>query len=430
MPREVARRAGAEMKNRSQWCAFLLPWVLANVGCGGDDTTATADGGSRDAETEAEAGATPEHVLVTVNYEKTSELVAVNVETKKVDGRLTFPGFIGLTDAHSTLFPFLLEQSNDLVARLDPVRPWVIDSSWNVALKDEIDGGAAYSDPDAVVVGTENKAYVLRYTRNDIAVIDTAERVDAGKPSGTIDLASLLQKKDTDGTVEMAAGVYVAAKKRLYVLLENIDRNLVNGEGELLCSDTLSTIVAISTTDDTLVNLGTGPGGSIALTGFDPVSVVYDSENDRLLISEAGCNAAPASDAGPDAGAGPVSKRGVEAVNLADGSTKVLLDASENGFPSGFVYVNKNQAVLGFDFTGKEVYQWDPTKSKLGSLIPHAPDTFTSDDKGNLLGTIAVGSSTSVVSVAIATGKSTTLDSDPFTKSGFFVGGVDVWPHP
>jgi sugar lactone lactonase YvrE len=122
-------------------------------------------------------------------------------------------------------------------------------------------------------------------------------------------------------------------------------------------------------------------------------------------------------------------------VNLAAGSATVLLDASDKGFPSGFVYVSKTSAVLGFDFTGSEVYQWDPTKSRLGDPIAHAPDTFTYDGAGNLLGTVTKSSksgvsTTSVVSVVIATGKSTTLDGDPFTQSGGFVGGVDVWPHP
>jgi hypothetical protein len=422
------------MKNRREWCAFLLPWTLAMVGCGegGGAVAIGLDSGSSDARSEAEAGATPQRVLVTMNYEKTSELVAVNVETKKVDGHLTFPGFIGLTDAHSVLFPFLLEQANDLVARLDPIHPWVIDSSWNVALKDAVDGGASYSNPDAVIVGAGAKAYVLRYTRNDIAVIDTTQKVDAGAPTGKIDLSSLVQKNDTDGVVEMTGGAYVAAKNRLYVVLENIDRNVADGAD---CVNTVSTVVAIDTTDDKLVNIGKGPGGSIALTGFDPVSVVYDSENDRLLLFEAGCSAPLPDDAGPDAAAGPVSKRGVEAVNLAAGSATVLLDASDKGFPSGFVYVSKTSAVLGFDFTGSEVYQWDPTKSRLGDPIAHAPDTFTYDGAGNLLGTVTKSSksgvsTTSVVSVVIATGKSTTLDGDPFTQSGGFVGGVDVWPHP
>ncbi len=36
----------------------------------------------------------------------------------------------------------------------------------------------------AVVVGTGSKAYVLRYTRNEIAVIDTSKGGDAAVPIG------------------------------------------------------------------------------------------------------------------------------------------------------------------------------------------------------------------------------------------------------
>jgi len=429
------------MKNPSQWCAFLLPCILVNAGCGGDDTsTTTPDSGVRDGQSEAEAGVTsPQRVLVTMNpmTGSTSELVAVNVETKKVDGTLKFPGFIGQTDAHSTLFPFLLEQSNDLVAQLDAVRPWVIDSSWNVALKDTQKGSASYTDPAAAIVGADKKAYVLRYTRNEIAVIDMTKDVDAGAPASEIDLSSLLQKNDTDGTVEMTAGVYVAAKSRLYVVLANIDKNLIT-DNDTLCTPTVSTIVGIDTTTDTIVSLvsgaDSGPKGSIALTGFDPVfgGLVYDTLNDRLLVLEAGCNAPPLADGGADAGPGAVSKRGVEEVNLADGSTKVLLDASQHGFPSGIVYIDKTHAVLGFDFVGSEVYQWDPTQSALGALVKNAPDVFTYDGVANLLGTVtkypAVGApTTSVVSTDYKTGKSTTLSTD--VPPGY-VGGVDVWPHP
>ncbi len=444
------------MKNRSQWCACLVPFVVAGAGCGGDDKTPT------DAGQETGASATPQRVLVTANGMTKSQLVAVNVETKKVDGTLNFPGFIGTTDAHSALFPFLLEQSNDVVARLDPVRPWVIDSSWNVALKDEIDGGASYSDPDAIIVGAGNKAYVLRYTRNEIAVIDTTQSVEAGPPESKIDLSSLLQPNDTDGTVEMTAGVYVAAKNRLYVVLANIDKNLIVDD-DTICAPTVSTIVGIDTTSDKVVSLvsghAAGPGGSIGLRGFDPVfsGLVYDSANDRLLVLEAGCNAPPlvdmdagagagdtdadtdggaSSDAGDEGGPfpGPVSKRGVEAVNLADGSTQILLDASDRGFPSGIVYIDATHAVLGFDFIGSEVYRWDPTQSKLGALVSNAPDAFTYDGAGNLLGTVTTfpngNLKTSVVSVSLKTGKSTTLSTDAITLEGAFIGGVDVWPHP
>ena len=63
-----------------------------------------------------------------------------------------------------------------------------------------------------MVVGAGAKAYVLRYTRNQIAILDTSQTADAGAPIGTIDLGAFVQPADADGTVEMSAGVYVASR--------------------------------------------------------------------------------------------------------------------------------------------------------------------------------------------------------------------------
>jgi hypothetical protein len=453
------------MKTTAVVVAASLLGAAILIGCGGDDVTlapeAGADGGgdahprdgtvgdgptsditsdvAKEATSDADAALGPQRVLVTSQGSDTSELVAVNVAMHTVDGTLSYPGF-GTTDAHSKVFPFVLEQENNIVGRLDALRPWIVDSSWNVLLKDGIDGGFPYTDPFAAVVGAGDTTYVLRYNRNDIAVINALQMVDAGKPLHTIDLSSLVQAGG-DGAVEMTGGVYVAAKNLVYVVLGNINQNTVLPPTyDLLCTDTTSTVIGIDTTKNAVANLGgSGPGGSIPLKGFDPVidGIVYDEMNNRLLILEAGCNKPGTS---VDAGPGPVLKRGVEAVNLADLTTTILIDtssmfASGSGYPSGIVYISPTQAVLGFDFTGSEVYNWNPTSSTLGSLIPNAPDLFTYDGAGNLLGTSTTendaGSITSVVSVDIATGKSTTLSANPFGDAGAgIIGGVDVWPHP
>jgi hypothetical protein len=432
------------------------------TGCGGDDITLAPDAGSdahggrlpdatthetgagdaaqdvaRDAPVEAEAGPVPQRVLVTTNNSTMSELVAVDVETHKVDGTLFFPGDLGTTDAHSTLFPFLLEQANNVVARLDANRPWVIDSSWNVLGNDAIDGGFPYTDPYAAVVAASDETYVLRYNRNRIAYFNALESDDAGTPDGTIDLSSLVQAGG-DGAVEMTAGVYVAKTSTLYVVLGNINQDTVAPPSyDLLCTDTTSSVIGIDTTTNMIKSLGgTAPGGGIALKGFDPVEngLVYDSAGTgRLLVLEAGCN--PEVDGGP----GAITKRGVEQVDLATGATTILIDTSNafpsgEGYPSGLVYISSTSAVLGFDYTGSEVYQWNPTSSALGAPISNAPDIFTYDGAGHLLGTATTetdaGSSTNVVKVAIATGTQTVLATQPFSTPGGFIGGVDVWPHP
>ena len=418
----------------------LLLGIAMLAGCSSSGAKVGPEGGTKPEGGKPEGGAVPQRVLVTANDSKTSELIAVDVAKKAVDGRLTFPSKYATTDAHSSLFPFLLGEYDNIVGRLDAVEPWRVDSSWNVLLSDAIKGGLSYSDPVAVVVGGGGKAYVLRYNRNDIAVIQTSETVDAGKPIGTIDLSSLLQKNDADGTVEITAGVYVAAKNRLYVVLENIDQYAVSTTGYYdLCAGTVSTVVGVDTTTDKIVSLGgTGPGGAIALQGFNPVpgGLAYDAAGDRILLFEEGCYAPVG-----DGGAGAKSKGGVEAVSLGDNGTSVLLDVSSDfpagsGYPSGIVYIDEAHAVLGFDFVGSEVYAWNPTQAKLGPKIPNAPDSFTYDGAGNLLGTLkkndAGGNcvSESVVSVDVGTGQSTELALNPFTTMCPLIGGVDVWPHP
>jgi hypothetical protein len=460
------------MKKYIDWSASLLlagGALTGAAGCGGDDTTfppesgtdASADGAShkdgtadapamdvardagRDSAAEAEAAPPAPHVLVTNNYSSSSELIAVNVTTKAVDGTLTFSGPYGMTDAYNDMFPFLLEQYTDIVGRLDPTYPWLIDSSWNVRLHDGKDGDLPNAEPVRVAVGPKEKSYVLRYNRNEIAVIEASKDLEAGSPVGTIDLSSLVQKNDKDGLVDMLSAVYVPAKSLLFVVLQNIDRDAVSASGFDYCTDTVSTVIGIDTTTDTVKSLGGGgPGGGIPLSGFNPTVIAYDTLGQRILIAEEGCYPR----AKTDAGVSGLTKGGVEAMSVVDYSTRILLDTSKyfplpppgdppSGYPSGLAYISKTEAVLGFDFTGSEVHHWNPEESVLGPRIPNAPDVFVADGAGNLVGTSTTypdgGAVTTVVSVAIGTGDSTPLSvANPFSHTGGYVGGVDLWPHP
>src|SRR5215472_16636605 len=148
-------------------------WVL---GCGGDDILYAPDSGGvphgdasgtdvtvndsmpppdagHDAPVDAGPDATdageagpPERLLLSNNASSGSELVVVDLASRAVAGRLSYPGSFGTTDAKGKL-PFLLEQDVDVVAELDPYSPWKPTATWNVALTDAPDGGAPYSDP-------------------------------------------------------------------------------------------------------------------------------------------------------------------------------------------------------------------------------------------------------------------------------------------
>ena len=163
------------MKNlRQVWSALVLSAaaVTACAACAGDDTfgpppsdggtkdgasdgsagadasgdaTAGSDSGSRDAthdvgpgeaaadsptDSSTDAGIAT-RLLLSYNATSTSELVAFDVVQKQVAGRLTYPGFIGTTSTQSP-DPYLMEQANDVVAKLDRAEPWIVRSSWSV----------------------------------------------------------------------------------------------------------------------------------------------------------------------------------------------------------------------------------------------------------------------------------------------------------
>ena len=395
---------------------------------------AAADGAT-DAAADVDATPTP-RLLLSYNGETTSELVAFGLDSKAVDGRFIYPGYIGTTFVAPTS-PWLLEQANDVVGRLDPLQPWLVQSSWSVALNDQTDAGFAepYSDPDGVVVGAGSKAYVLRYTRNRIAVVDSTQNVDGGAPASTIDLSGQVQAGG-DGYVEMTAGWYDAANSRLYVLLGNINRADVSCNGYCqLCSDTSPTIVAIDTTTDAIVPLGRDAGGvatsGYTLQGYDPAfgpsSMVYDPPNNRLLVLETGCNAVA-----EDGGVGPLVRREVEAVSLADGSTSTLLDLTSAAFPQAIFYIDSRHVILQLE----TAYTWDPTTTTLGPAIPNAPGTFDVDGDGNLVGVTQNygqdGGPTgiSVLTVNSGDGGVTTLGQNPFSLTNGFVSGAQLWPAP
>lgn len=383
------------------------------------------------------ASGTPQRLLLSMNNTATSELAAFNVADKKVDGRYTYPGFIGLSSSLGS-DPYLLEQATDIVARLDAKRPWEIVSTWNVAGDDKVDGGLPNANPATVVVPDCKKGYVLRFNRNKIAVIDTTKVADAGAPESFIDLAPLLQPNDKDGFVEMTSAVHVPSKKRIYVLLGNTDLKKVALDGfTALCADTKPSVVAIDTTTGQLVALGgTAPGGGIALGGYNPplgTPLWYDAARERLLVLSAGCN----TDTGGGV-AGPIQKRRIEEVDLATQQVKTLLSLDDKGFPAGMTFVDGTRGAV---FFFGQAFFWNPSQTTLGAEIPGGLDFAAHDGKGNLVGARATylgdGGKGPLEILAVPLGDAGAdaaaarkLGENPFTNNAGFLSGAEMWPRP
>jgi hypothetical protein len=236
----------------------------------------------------------------------------------------------------------------------------------------------------------------------------------------------------------MTSAVYVASKKRVYVLLGNYDRTTVGPpDYSLLCKSTKASVIALDSTTGQLVSLGgTAPGGGIALEGYNPTvtaPLVYDAARDRLLVFQGGCT-------DPGGAPGNVVKRGVEELDLATSKVKTLIQLNDKGFPGTFVFMDGNRAALTFFFPNQAFF-WNPSQTTLGPEIPGSLDSASHDGKGNLVGarkaTIDGGDGIEVVSVPYASDAGTLdaaavqkLGVNPFTNNGGYLGGAEVWPRP
>jgi|HubBroStandDraft_1064217.scaffolds.fasta_scaffold11900_3 hypothetical protein len=385
----------------------------------------------------AQDAAVPSRLLLSYNSyagEDPGEVVAFDLASSSVAGRFEYTG-AGTTYVGTTA-PWLLEQGVDVVARLDAAKPWLVDSSWNVA--EDIPDVFSNADPQAVIVGAGDKAYVLPYLRNAITVIDTSSAVDGGLPLKTIDLSALVQAGG-DGTLEMTAGVYIPSKQRVYILLGNINQNSYNAStGYLTCAGQAApTVIAIDTTTDSLVALDGGAGGSgVPLPGRNPAfgqgAMAYDAVADRLLVLQGGCTSVTS-----DGGAGPLVGAEVDELSLDTSATSVLLDLTSQPLPAQLVYIDAQHALIQVGYGPFTTYTWNPTTMTLGAAIPNAPDGFAWDGVGNLLGVTARHDPDSgdvtgydVVSVTVPAGTVTKLASDPFSLTGGGLTGVQLWPAP
>ncbi len=448
------------------WFGLVLLAPAAGAwaaGCGDDELFADKDAGSFDAGPVPEGGSgtdsggsdgssglgcgnptgAPQRLLLSMNNKTTSELALFNIGEKKVDAKLGFPSSLGFTSSTST-DPYLLEAENDVVARLDPKDPSKIVSSWSVRGDDARDGGKTNANPVSLVVPNCSKGYVVRFNRNKIAVIDTTKTADKAPADSYIDLAPFLQANDRDGLVEPTAAIHVKSKNRIYVLLGNVDFKKIASDGfTALCADTKPSIVGIDATTGAIVSLnGAGPGGSILLQGYNPFIgsfFAYDAARDRLLVFNGGCNA----DDG-DGGAGPITRRRIEEVDLATGVVSTLLGLdSVFGYPSGMAFVDGTHAAVAFF---GQAWFWNPTQSSLGPEIPGGIDFLASDGKGAIVGarpTYLVDGGPGPLQVVrvpfpaadagdagVDAASVEVLGVNPFTDNKGFLGGAEVWPRP
>jgi hypothetical protein len=357
---------------------------------------------------------------------------AFNVPAATVQGGLGYAQY-GV-NVSTNQAPWILEQANDLVLRMDPSAPWQPTYSWSLA---NVPQATTFgnTDPFAVAeVGT--KAYVLGYATDYIAVLDTSQAYDAGAPTKVI---ALVPDPDASGDLEAIALAYDASQSRIWVILGNANSPAYP---PICAPEYHPFVVAIDTTTDEIVS-----GVQYSLQGYGtPLAtnaVVFDSANDRLLIATEGCDdPVDAGEAGVTAGT--FDEAYIEQISLAPGADAgtdtILLALSPSNSPAALVYVDETHAFIQ---TGNGTTNaWNPTQPTLGPAVANPPDTFVWDGQGHLLGPQSTllpndgGVSIAVVAVDPMDGGVTTLATNPFTPlpANPFAQqtwqSVDLWPHP
>lgn len=311
------------------------------------------------------------------DYATTAEFVGVQVSgSDHVPSNLTFDDQDSIVvAAHGRAF--VLGRTNGTVSVIDLAQPMTVSATFSV--QPAGDGGGK-GNPYGVVVPAANKAYVVRYAQNTVAVIDPNA---SGGVVGEIDLSAFADP--ADGLIDAFAGVYDPTTGRAYIGLQRIDQNDFGAPPDYVgsCSATHAAIVGIDTATDTIVDLnGTAEGSALELEARNPNYMAWDATTTRVIVFGVGC-----ADPSADGGLGR-SGRGVEAVDPAAGTTAWLFHTEELARPAGMIWIPASEALLAFDddmFT-RHWYRWDPTTPSLGSELANVPSVPAYDGKRGLVG--------------------------------------------
>ena len=167
---------------------------------------------------------------------------------------------------HDGLVYVVNRLGGDNIQAIDPAAGYA--TRWQCS----VDNG---SNPHDIAFAAPDKAYVTRYERATLLIVDPTTGPDcAAFVRGEIDLASFA---DGDGLPEMDQAVVIG--DRLFVTLQRLDRR------NFFRPTDRSLIAVIDVTTDTVV-------GSITLTGTNPFAesagLVPDATTGEIILSEVG----------------------------------------------------------------------------------------------------------------------------------------------
>lgn len=247
---------------------------------------------------------------------------------------------------HDGLVYVVNRLGGDNIQAVDPAAGYA--TRWQCS----VDNG---SNPHDIAFAAPDKAYVTRYERATLSIVDPTTGPDcAGFERGTVDLSALA---DGDGLPEMDQAVVVDGK--LYVTLQRLDRrNFFRPTGRSL-------IAVIDVATDAVV-------GTIDLTGTNPFTesagLAPDADG-KLVLNEVG-------------ELGRLDDGGIERVDLASGRAEGFFVTEQDlgGNVTDVVSIDAHHAyAILLDEVGRSrVVRFDPTTRHVVSTLV-AGDEFLVD---------------------------------------------------
>lgn len=377
-------------------CVVALAGVAA---CGGDDADANTgpsgaggsggsggSGGAGGSGGNGDGGDVPPYALfVGSNFTTAAELAVVDLEAGSVAGRIVFDDQDTLAYASGGR-GFALHRSVGDISILDAKEPW------KVAHLVQVRDAGKSTNPYATVVTAGDKAYVVSYSHNALAILDVA----TGQLQGEVDLANFVLPEDPDGFVDAFDGVYDPATKRAYFVLGRINQlatDFLPPDYVASCRPFTAAVVGIDTETNTILDLnGDAPGELIELRGQNPNAIAADFANDRLIVLHTGCYEPTEGEDEPAR-----AHRGIEAVSLSSGTTEWLYESAETARLSYLLWLGPDRAYVGKGFP-TAWHAWNPAEAELGEVESKIPE-FPIWDGTRIVG-IAFGEDARIDAVA------------------------------
>lgn len=275
--------------------------------------------------------------------------------------------------AHGDYFYRIERYGNDNITKFAFADPQTI--IWQYSTNDT--NSSVNSDPHAMIIASDTKAYVIRYNSNKVWIVNPSATSEADFKIGELDLSSY---DDGDGVPDMENGLIVG--NYLFITMQRLTNYIPSSKAAYVAVFDITTDTEVDTGDR-----GDSVKG-VPLTVKNPFSdIVYSASENAVYVQGYGSFGYSGE---------PKFTGGIEKINLGDFSTQVVLDDGDEttdpyGNIAAFAIVNPTTAyfVGSQDYMTQTLYKLNPatgvaTPTSVASLTSTQLGRIQLDPKGRL----------------------------------------------